>query len=160
MSSANTPAGFESLPLDLLPLILSHLSKRQDLRSCTLVSRTFSHYATPALYSWVRMFGKDLTVVPSLFAVLASTPRLALLVKKLEVRVFPKSMKLVERQEMEELAVRVLRACLSVEELVWTRIGSLSDDTMDALTALPNLRHFELNGEQDVKPVSAILSHH
>ncbi len=93
------------------------------------------------------MFGKDLNVLPELFAMLASTPRLAEMVRVLEVRVYKKSYKLVERVEMNELAVRVLEACSNVESLTWTRIGSVTDDTMDAIAKLTKLRHLELNGQ-------------
>lgn len=144
---ASTVADFSSLPLDLLPTILGHLSNRQDLRTCTLVSRTWNHTATPLLYRWVRMFGKDLNILPELFELLASTPRLAEMVKVLEVRVYKKSYKLVERLEMNDLAVRVLGACRNVESLTWTRIGSVTDDTMDAIADLTNLKHLELNGK-------------
>lgn len=140
-------ADFSSLPLDLLPTILHHLPNRRDLRACTLVSRTWNRTATPILYRWIRMFGKDLNILPDLFSLLATTPRLAEMVKVLEVRVYKKSYKLVERVEMNELAVRVLEGCRNVESLTWTRIGSVTDDTMDAIAKLPKLRHLELNGE-------------
>jgi len=140
-------ADFSSLPLDLLPTILAHLTNRQDLRACTLVSRTWKRTATPLLYRWIRMFGKDLNILPALFAMLARTPQLAGLVKVLEVRVYKKSYKLVERIEMNALAVSVLEACTNVESLTWTRIGSVTDDTMDAIAKLTKLKHLELNGE-------------
>lgn len=149
------PADFSSLPLDLLPTILSHLNKRQDLRTCTLVSRTWNRTATPLLYRWVRIFGKDLNVLPDLFEMLASTPRLAQMVRVLEVRVYKKSYKVEETVAMNELAVRVLEACSNVESLTWTRIGSVTDDTMDAIAKLRKLKHLELNGEHHNQASSA-----
>lgn len=38
------------LPLDVLPLILDHLSDRRDLCTCTQLSKVFNHAATPLLY--------------------------------------------------------------------------------------------------------------
>ena len=143
---SSAPADFSSLPLDLLPTILAHLSKRQDLRACALISRTWNRTATPLLYRWIRMFGKDLNILPDLFGMLACTPRLAEMVRVLEVRVYKKSYKLVERVEMNQLAVRVLEACKNVESLTWTRIGSVTDDTIDAIAKLKKLKHLELNG--------------
>ena len=39
-----------TLPLDVLPLILEHLTDRRDLCTCALLSRGFNHAATPLLY--------------------------------------------------------------------------------------------------------------
>ena len=40
----------EALPLDVLPLILAHLSDRRDLCTCALLSKAFHNAATPLLY--------------------------------------------------------------------------------------------------------------
>lgn len=40
----------EALPLDVLPLILEHLSDRKDLCTCALLSKDFHNAATPLLY--------------------------------------------------------------------------------------------------------------
>ncbi|RPD57433.1 hypothetical protein L227DRAFT_578036 [Lentinus tigrinus ALCF2SS1-6] len=39
-----------ALPLDVLPLILEHLSDRRDLCTCAQLSKAFHHAATPLLY--------------------------------------------------------------------------------------------------------------
>lgn len=52
--------GFDRLPPELLPLILSHLAAPTDLFSASLVSKTFAAYATEILYAhvWVRPWQK------------------------------------------------------------------------------------------------------
>lgn len=40
----------EYLPLDVLPLILEHLTDRRDLHTCAQLSKAFHHAATPLLY--------------------------------------------------------------------------------------------------------------
>lgn len=66
-------------------------------------------------------------IAPLLFSTLADHPHLAALVRKLEVRVYPLSMKVTERLEMAALACRMLRHCINCQELVWTRKGALVD---------------------------------
>ncbi|BGP14038.1 hypothetical protein JCM10213v2_001976 [Rhodosporidiobolus nylandii] len=90
----------------------------------------------------------------TLFNTLANTPRLAQLVRKLEVRVYPLSLILRERTATEELAIRMLKNCVNVEELVWTRKGALTDGVFKAITTLPRLRHFELNAHTNLSPGS------
>lgn len=40
----------EYLPLDVIPLILEHLTDRRDLHTCARVSKAFYHATTPLLY--------------------------------------------------------------------------------------------------------------
>jgi hypothetical protein len=66
-------------------------------------------------------------IAPSLFRALADSPRLCALVHKLEIRVFPLSMILTERLEMEAQAVKVILQAVNVRQLIWTRKGALTD---------------------------------
>ncbi|GAA5999318.1 hypothetical protein JCM5350_007445, partial [Sporobolomyces pararoseus] len=147
------------LPPELLPDILRHLVRRQDLYNVSLVNRDWSVIGQKLLYRWIRLFGKDLAIAAQLFETLASTPRLARLVRRLEVRVYPLSNVVKERRAMEELAIRMLRNCENVEELLWTRKGSLTDDVFEAIVKLPRLNNFELNAHTNLSPGSWSASH-
>lgn len=48
------------LPPELLPDILRHLVRRQDLYNVSLVNRDWSVIGQKLLYRWIRLFGKDL----------------------------------------------------------------------------------------------------
>ncbi|GAA6001163.1 hypothetical protein JCM10207_007439 [Rhodosporidiobolus poonsookiae] len=153
------PASFADLPIELLPQLLSPLVRRQDLVSCSLVSQEWRNVGQALLYRHVRLFGRDLAVAVSLFHTLADNPHIAKLVHKLEIRVFPLSLILKERLATEELAIRMLANCKNVEELVWTRKGALTDRVFEAITALPRLRHFELNAHTNLSPGSWDADH-
>lgn len=60
MEQLSLSAGFAELPLDLLPLILSHLQKRADLARASLVAREWLAVAQPLLFRWIRLWGRDL----------------------------------------------------------------------------------------------------
>jgi hypothetical protein len=47
---------FYDLPLELLPVILSHLLKPPHLASTCLVSKTFHQFAAPQLYDRVSIY--------------------------------------------------------------------------------------------------------
>ncbi|GAA5947505.1 hypothetical protein JCM3765_001707 [Sporobolomyces pararoseus] len=147
------------LPPELLPGILRHLVRRQDLYNVCLVNRDWSVIGQQLLYRWIRLFGKDLAIAAQLFETLASTHRLARFVRRLEVRVYPLSNVVKERRAMEELAIKMLKNCENVEELVWTRKGSLTDDVFEAIVKLPRLRIFELNAHTNLSPGSWSASH-
>ena len=124
-----------SLPLDILPSIVRQLTgERGTLAALCRVSRSFDGIARPALFSWIRLFGKDLAIVRELFTELAGSER-AKFVRRLEVRVFPLSLLIREREEMERLAVRVLESANNITELVWSRRGSISDRSVPFLIA-------------------------
>lgn len=175
-SPARTPSPLASLPVDLLPSLLEPLAfRRADLRNLCLVNQQWNAVATPLLYRWIRMFGRDLVNTPALFEQLAQSPRLCLLVRKLEIRVFPLSMILKERWAMEEQAVKVLRQARNVRELIWTRKGAMSDELrlllpattavadslprsiLEAITDLPNLDSFEFNASAGIAWTPTLL---
>ncbi|KAM0792257.1 hypothetical protein ACM66B_004951 [Microbotryomycetes sp. NB124-2] len=142
------------LPVELLPSIIGHLRlRRSDLRRCMLVNRVWSAVAERELYSWIRLWGKDLAIVEMLFLSLMNCPRRCKLIQTLEVRVFPLPFRAQERLDMQQLAINVLRQCENLKQLLWTRKGSLTDDVFDAITALP-LDRFEFNGSTNLSPGS------
>lgn len=159
--------GFNSLPVELLPLVLDPLAFRGDLAAACRVSKLWDAVARPLLYRQIRMIGTDLRLVPELLTTLAAHPHLCRLIKRLEMRVFPLSMSAREREEMSQLAVCVLRQSTNIEDLIWTRKGSLNDRcvrfaldclpnwssslslrrhrVLEAIASLPALKSFELN---------------
>ncbi|GAA5906189.1 hypothetical protein JCM8208_000658 [Rhodotorula glutinis] len=153
------PTELVDLPLELLPQLLAPLVSRRDLSSAALVCRAWRSTAQQLLLRHVRLFGRDLAIAPLLFHTLVDHPHLAAMVRKLEVRVYPLSMKLRERQEMEDLAIRMLANCVAVEDLVWTRKGALTDRVFEAIVALPKLRRFECNAHTNLSPGSWDADH-
>ncbi|GAA6060549.1 hypothetical protein JCM10212_006913 [Sporobolomyces blumeae] len=148
------PTSLVDLPIELLPNILAPLVRRRDLYHACLVSREFYRVARVLLYRSIRLFGRDLSIVTRLFEVLASAPPIAHLVRRLEVRVYPLSLILKERRAMEDLAIRALKNCTNVEELVWTRKGSLTDSALETIVKLPRLHTFEFNAHTNLSPGS------
>ncbi|KPV76065.1 uncharacterized protein RHOBADRAFT_53059 [Rhodotorula graminis WP1] len=153
------PTELADLPLELLAQLLAPLVSRRDLCSAALVCRAWRSTAQQLLLRHVRLFGRDLAIAPLLFHTLVDHPHLAAMVRKLEVRVYPLSMKLRERQEMEDLAIRMLANCVAVEDLVWTRKGALTDRVFEAIVALPKLRSFECNAHTNLSPGSWDADH-
>ncbi|GJN88372.1 hypothetical protein Rhopal_001338-T1 [Rhodotorula paludigena] len=148
------PTELADLPLELLPQLLAPLSARRDLYAVCLVSRAWRDVGRRRLYDHVRLFGRDLAIAPLLFSTLADHPHLAALVRKLEVRVYPLSMKVTERLEMAALACRMLRNCSNCQELVWTRKGALVDMVFEEIVRLPRLQSFECNAHTNLSPGS------
>lgn len=62
-----------------------------------------------------------------MFRTLAQHEHLCRLIRRLEIRVFPLSLVLTERIDMEELASQVIRQSINVRHLTWTRMGALTD---------------------------------
>ncbi|BGP38149.1 hypothetical protein JCM10449v2_002076 [Rhodotorula kratochvilovae] len=153
------PLELADLPPELLPQLLAPLVSHKDLYNAALVCRDFHSVAQRLLLRHVRLFGRDLAVAPLLFHTLADNPHLARLVRKLEIRVYPLSMILHERLDMEQLAIRMLRSCSGIEELVWTRKGALTDGVFEAIKRLPRLRSFECNAHTNLSPGSWDAEH-
>jgi len=142
---AMSPITLQDLPPELLPSILQNLVRRQDLHAVCQVNREWREVGQKLLYRWIRLFGRDLVslsyslhsiraylyfeqaIASRLFETLASSQSLARLVRRLEVRVYPLSNS-VEQRRNKDFAIRMLRNCINVEELVWTRKGSLTDE--------------------------------
>ncbi|TNY19870.1 Proteophosphoglycan ppg4 [Rhodotorula diobovata] len=153
------PLQLANLPPELLPQLLAPLVSRRDLCSASRVCRAWRPVAQRLLFRHIRLFGRDLAIASHLFTTLADYPDLAALVRRLEVRVYPLSMKLRERLDMEQLAVRMLANCTGVQELVWTRKGALTDAVFDAIKKLPNLHSFEINAHTTLSPGSWDADH-
>ncbi|GAK63865.1 uncharacterized protein PAN0_003c2074 [Moesziomyces antarcticus] len=148
-----------ALPLDLLEPILSHLQHRvRDLAACALVCRLFHEIATPLLYE--RLFLRDQTRLKLVFACLGSRPQLCRLVKVVELRVFPFGLD-AERLERLEIDIETtFKHAVNLEELVWTRTGSLNDRLMPTLLgSSPKLRRLELAGDARLWTTQALVKH-
>lgn len=148
-----------ALPLDLLVPILSHLRHRvRDLAACALVCRLFSEIATPLLYE--RLFLRDQTRLKLVFACLGSNPDLCRLVKVIELRVFPFGLD-AERLERLEIDIETTFVnAVNLEELVWTRAGSLNDRLLPTLlSSSPKLRRLELAGDARLWTTSTLLKY-
>lgn len=148
-----------ALPLDLLVPILSHLRHRvRDLAACALVCRLFNQIATPLLYE--RLFLRDQTRLKLVFACLGSNPDLCRLVKVVELRVFPFGLD-AERLERLEIDIEsTFTNAINLEELVWTRAGSLNDRLLPTLlSSSPRLRRLELAGDARLWTTSMLVKH-
>jgi hypothetical protein len=133
------------LPLEILPLILENLQWRvKDLYACCLVSRTFNRYATAFLYS--RLFLRDQQRLIKVFTTLQKHDQLAKLVRVLEIRVYPFGLKAEDLERLEENLLASLLKATNLQELYWTRTGSLTDRVIPFLPALPSLQTLELTG--------------
>ncbi|KAM0754116.1 Proteophosphoglycan ppg4 [Meredithblackwellia eburnea MCA 4105] len=150
---------FASLPVDLLHSILAPLIRPGDLWGAALVSREWNIVTTPLLYGHLRLIGRDLDIVGKLFRTLVDAPQLCHLIRSLELRVYPISLILSERLETERQAAAILRSCVSLRVLRWTRKGALTDRVLEAITELPKLEVFELNGHTSLSPGSWSVKH-
>ena len=148
-----------ALPLDLLVPILSHLRHRvRDLAACALVCRLFNHLATPLLYE--RLFLRDQTRLKLVFACLGQNPDLCRLVRVVELRVFPFGLN-AERLERLEIDIEsTFLHAINLEELVWTRAGSLNDRLLPTLlSSSPKLRRLELAGDARLWTTSTLVKY-
>ncbi len=146
-----------ALPLDLLVPILSHLRHRvRDLAACALACRLFHELATPLLYE--RLFLRDQTRLKLVFACLGSNKDLCRFVKVVELRVFPFGLD-AERLERLEIDIEnTFTNATNLEELVWTRAGSLNDRLLPTLLrSSPKLRRLELAGDARLWTTSTLL---
>lgn len=133
------------LPLEILEQILSHLAWRvQDLASCALVSRAWNTYATPLLYA--RLYLRNQRRVREVLASLDTSKHLARLVKILEIRVWPFGLQAEALEDLEASLLRSLQHCQGLEELYWTRNGSLTDRVTPFLPYFASLNTLELTG--------------
>ncbi|CCF53139.1 hypothetical protein NDA14_002395 [Ustilago hordei] len=158
-STSGTLGLLGALPLDLLVPILSHLRHRvRDLAACALVGRLFNEIATPLLYE--RLFLRDQTRLKLIFACLGSNPDLCRLVRIIELRVFPFGLD-AERLERLEIDIETtFTNAINLEELVWTRAGSLNDRLLPTLlSSSPKLRRLELAGDVRLWTTSTLLKY-
>ncbi|PWY98579.1 hypothetical protein BCV70DRAFT_164621 [Testicularia cyperi] len=145
--SAARGLSLQSLPLDLLVPILSQLRHRvRDLAACALTCRLFHTLATPLLYE--RLFLRDQRRLQLVFWTLARNPELCSLVKIAELRVFPFGLHAELLESLEANIEATFRAANHLEELVWTRTGSLNDRLLPCLLrSSPLLQRLEITGD-------------
>ncbi|TFK27718.1 hypothetical protein FA15DRAFT_585861 [Coprinopsis marcescibilis] len=151
---------FLDLPVEILPLILGYLPKSQHLAHASLVSRTFSTFAVPQLYSRIAIYSwhkEGKTKVLQLFGTLASCPPLAHHVHRLEIRDFPKAVVSSEGDTLN-FVVQGLRNCRNLHSCTWTRDGTLNSEILIALCLAPKLREIEFNGHSQGQYDPQILS--
>lgn len=125
-----------ALPLELLPGILHqvHAANRlQDLAACARVSKTWNKWATPKL--WYRLWLRDHRRLRPVFATLRRNPHLCRLVRILELRVYPLGLMAEELERLEDDIAAVLAEMTNLQELSWTRTGSLSNRLLPFLVA-------------------------
>uniref|UniRef100_A0A0W0FIC2 F-box domain-containing protein n=1 Tax=Moniliophthora roreri TaxID=221103 RepID=A0A0W0FIC2_MONRR len=135
------------LPLDLLPIIVSHISSWNPkyLVNLCLVNKTFyelsiAHlYQRISIYSWHK-HGKAKVI--QLFNCLASHPHLAQRVRRLEIRDFPKAL---IGDDHRNTVIQGLKNCVNLSSCTWTRDGSLDTGVLEALSNT-SLIELEING--------------
>ncbi|PWN45888.1 hypothetical protein IE81DRAFT_363718 [Ceraceosorus guamensis] len=151
-------ASRSTLPLELVPEIMQRFSQSVGcLAACALVSRTFNRYATPYLYS--NLILRSQGRLKLLFRTLVARPELALLLKALEIRVYPFGLRAEELEQLEHSICEALRSATQLEALCWTRTGSLNDRVLPVLSALPSLRHLEITGDARTWSPKTLLEH-
>jgi hypothetical protein len=146
-----TGASAASLPVELIPEILYHLSPPtnssssstssttgsssgtgattsasplQPLVSAALVSHDFYRHTIPLLYN--RLFLRSQARVVAVFRTLASAPHLCSLVQVLELRAYPLGMGAEQLERLERDVGRALGMMRNLRVCVWTRMGSLN----------------------------------
>ncbi|KAJ8700578.1 hypothetical protein PTI98_003591 [Pleurotus ostreatus] len=135
------------LPLELFPVIFQNILKPSQLATCCLISKAASAFAVPLLYDRILIYawhkGAKIRVV-QVFNTLAKRPNLARYVHSLELRDFPKGPEI----SVYGVAVflRALDNCINLQRCIWTRDGSLNNEILKSLSALPQLRSLTING--------------
>ncbi|CAO1631468.1 unnamed protein product [Sympodiomycopsis kandeliae] len=151
-----------SLPLELLPLILQQLSttnRLSTLATCSQVCRTWSTFAKPHL--WRRLWFRSQDRVRLVFSVLAQRPELCTLVKVIELRVFPLGLPAEQLERLEADIGKALNYMDNLEELVWTRTGSLNDRILpDLISNRQKLHTLELTGNTRYYDVGMLYQGH
>ncbi|CDW99434.1 hypothetical protein, partial [Sporisorium scitamineum] len=101
---------------------------------------------------------RDQTRLKLVFACLGSNKDLCRLVKVVELRVFPFGLD-AERLERLEIDIETtFKHAINLEELVWTRAGSLNDRLLPTLlSSSPKLRRLELAGDARLWTMSTLL---
>lgn len=148
-----------ALPLDLLEPILSHLRHRvRDLAACALVCRRFYQLATPLLYE--RVFLRDQTRLKLVFGCLGHNQNLCALIRVVELRVFPFGLDAERLEQLEVDIESTFRHAINLEELVWTRAGSLNDRLLPTLLgSSAKLQRLELAGDARLWTMPTLLNH-
>ncbi|KAG0150048.1 hypothetical protein CROQUDRAFT_88309 [Cronartium quercuum f. sp. fusiforme G11] len=131
---------FNSLPKEILPLILSHIRPSiGDLARCCRVCRSWSEAATPVLY-------ERIVLRNAVFSSLAASPELCQHLSVLELRAWPFSWPRERQLSLEERVRWCLSHASRLTRLIWTRRDSLSTDSLLTICGLKSLNELEING--------------
>ena len=147
------PMDLQRLPPELLPSILEPLSANpRDLLPLLTISKEISHEAYKLLYSFValRPWERPDKLVEFFSAVNSNKP-LAHLVKKLEIRSFPRQISSSERTQLYDTLTSCLQHFVNLEICSWTRAMTLTTEILSVLSVLPQLRELEMNSGNDVR---------
>ncbi|KAI8978244.1 hypothetical protein BD414DRAFT_495012 [Trametes punicea] len=132
-------AAVDGLPLDVLPLILEHLSDRRDLHTCAQLSKAFHHAATPLLYRTLdvrlttnKRFQKSVVVHPS--TTILKKPEYAKYVR----HVRENGAVGFHRPDLMQGCRQALRLCTNLEGFTW------SDDSADGTDERDFLRYLDI----------------
>ncbi|KAI0062515.1 hypothetical protein BV25DRAFT_1803980 [Artomyces pyxidatus] len=141
---------FLDLPIELLPLILQHVVKASHLARIALVNRSFYTFAVPLLYERITIYPwyrHSKTRVVQLFTTLAEHPDLALFVRRLDIRDFPKALPSFDAHEqLRDSCVRGIENASHLRTCTWTRDGSLTSYIIEPLQKCTELSELEING--------------
>ncbi|KDN44716.1 hypothetical protein K437DRAFT_256960 [Tilletiaria anomala UBC 951] len=138
---------FATLPIELLPQILQHLSWRiRDLASCARVNSVWQVYAQVLLYE--RIVLRNSNILIKVFRSLAAHPKNAAHARIVEIRAFPLGLLAEALEQIEIDIVIALRNAKNLRELVWTRTGSLSDRVIvELFPHLHSLQKLQITGD-------------
>ncbi|KAI0041912.1 hypothetical protein FA95DRAFT_1548149 [Auriscalpium vulgare] len=143
-------ANFLDVPVELIPLILDHVLKASHLAAICLINHSFYVFAVSRLYSHVSIYPwyhNAKTRVMKLFATLAEYPHLAQLVRRLEIRDFPKALPSYEAYEQLRCSCfQGISNATRLQSCTWTRDGSLTSYILEPLQQCAQLRELEING--------------
>ncbi|KAI0764407.1 hypothetical protein BD413DRAFT_482654 [Trametes elegans] len=132
------------LPLDVLPLILEHLTDRRDLRTCAQLSKAFHHAATPLLYRTLDVritankMQRHVVVHPS--ATILKKPEYAKYVR----HVRENGAVGYHRPDLTADCRKALRLCTNLEGFTWSDDSAEGTDEGDFLAFLEILRTLPL----------------
>ncbi|KAK0561842.1 hypothetical protein OC844_002991 [Tilletia horrida] len=133
------------LPIELLKHLLEFVPHR-DLPACCRVSKLFHTLAAPILYR--RLWLRDQIRLHKVFKVLGRAPHLASLLRVVEVRVFPFGLPAEQLEALEIAIIKTFQNANNLEELIWTRTGSLNDRVLRTVfDKTPKLKLLELTGD-------------
>ncbi|KAI0800281.1 hypothetical protein C8Q74DRAFT_1191039 [Fomes fomentarius] len=129
----------DALPLDVLPLILEHLSDRKDLCTCALLSKDFHNAATPLLYRTldVRVGKTSLTQRPLWMQTPTVVHPSATILKN------PQYAKYV-RHVRETDCRKALSLCVNLEGFTWSDDSAEGADEHNFVAYLAILRKLPL----------------
>ncbi|KAI0324544.1 hypothetical protein GY45DRAFT_1349369 [Cubamyces sp. BRFM 1775] len=145
-------ARFSDLPVELLPLVVSHIVRPSHLATLCLVNKTFYTFATPILYERVFIYAwhkEGKAKVTKLFRTLAEYTHLAKFVQQLVIRDFPKALQSEEHDMILDLCLNGIRNCTDLRACTWTRHGSLTTRVLETLVNCSKLCELEINGQHN-----------